>query len=52
MKHNYPSNYKPGSHWATDEAWQILDRLKPGAIDDDIRAFLAGGPEPAGCRGW
>lgn len=41
-KHKYPSLHKPGSHWATDEAWKILDMLKPGAIPDDTRYFLAG----------
>ena len=41
-KHTYPSNHNPGTHWATDEAWKILDNLKPGAIPDDIRNFLAG----------
>lgn len=40
--HTYPSDYRPGTHWALDEAWGILDRIKPGVIPDDIRAFLAG----------
>lgn len=40
---SYPSNYPPGCHWATDEAWRILDMLRDGAIPDDVRAFLAGG---------
>lgn len=39
----YPSRYPPGAHWATDEAWRILDMLKEGALPDDVRAFLAGG---------
>lgn len=39
----YPSHYPPGSgHWAIDEAWQILDRIKDGVIPDDARAFLSG----------
>jgi hypothetical protein len=41
-KHTYPSQHPEGLHWATDEAWQILDMLKPGAIPDDIRFLLAG----------
>jgi hypothetical protein len=41
-EHEYPSAYRPGAHWATDEAWQILDKVKPGLIPGDVRAFLAG----------
>ena len=41
-KHTYPDRYPPGSHWATDAAWEILDTIKPGVISDDVRAFLAG----------
>lgn len=41
-QHSYPDAFPPGSHWAADEAWSILDSIKPGAIDDDIRAYLAG----------
>lgn len=40
--HRYPSGFIPGSHWAIDEAWQILDTFTPGAIADDHR-FLLGG---------
>jgi hypothetical protein len=39
---DYPSHYKPGAHWATDAAWEIMDTIKPGAIDSDIRSYLAG----------
>lgn len=41
-EHTYPSRHLPGSHWATDEAWDILDRFNPGVIPEDYRAFLAG----------
>lgn len=41
-KHRYPDRYPPGTHWATDAAWEILDTIKPGVISDDVRAFLAG----------
>jgi hypothetical protein len=41
-KHPYPSHYRPGSHWATDEAWAILDRLPVGMLPDEYR-FLLGG---------
>lgn len=41
-QHTYPSEYPPGTHWASDAAWEILDRLTPGAISDDVRAYLAG----------
>lgn len=40
--HTYPSRLPPGSHWATDEAWEILDRLPHGMLPDDHRFFLAG----------
>jgi hypothetical protein len=40
--HHYPDRYPPGTHWATDAAWEILDSIKPGVISDDVRAFLAG----------
>jgi hypothetical protein len=26
----------------TDEAWHVLDILKPGVLSDDVRFFLAG----------
>ena len=41
-KHPYPSRHQPGSHWSTDEAWAILDRLPVGMLPDDHR-FLIGG---------
>lgn len=41
-EHTYPSLYPPGSTWAITEAWGILDQLRPGLLDDDTRAFLAG----------
>lgn len=41
-EHEYPSNYRPGMHWASDAAWKILDKLKPGAISQESRCFLAG----------
>jgi hypothetical protein len=41
-EHEYPSDYAPGTHWAIDEAWAILDTIKPGVISADVRAFLAG----------
>lgn len=42
IKHEYPSKYPPGVHWAIDAAWSILDSLKPGRLNGDERAFLAG----------
>lgn len=41
-KHTYPSNYPPGSDWAVTAGWEILDTIRPGAIPDDVRFFLAG----------
>ena len=41
-EYTYPSDYPPGTHWATDEAWHVLDILKPGVLTDDVRCFLAG----------
>lgn len=40
--HPYPSRYLPGSHWAVDAGWEILDTIKPGVIPDDVRFFIAG----------
>ena len=40
--HEYPDRYRPGVHWATDAAWEILDQLKPGLIPQDARAYIAG----------
>jgi hypothetical protein len=42
MKHQYPDRYPPGTGWAIDAAWEILDTIKPGVIDAEVRAFLAG----------
>lgn len=38
----YPSDYPPGSHWAVTAAWQILDTLPPGTLDEVQRAYIAG----------
>lgn len=40
--HEYPSEYGPGTHWATDAAWKILDTLRPGTLSVEVRAYLAG----------
>jgi hypothetical protein len=44
QQHVYPSDYAPGpnQHWAVNEAWEILDSLRPGAMSDEARAFIAG----------
>ena len=42
QQHKYPSNYRPGVHWSTDAAWEIMDTLKPGALSDDERFLIAG----------
>lgn len=42
LKHEYPSRYKPGTHWSTDAAWELLDKFAPGAIENDHRFLLAG----------
>jgi hypothetical protein len=41
-RHSYPSHYPPGTHWATDAAWEILDTLKPGILSIEARSLLAG----------
>lgn len=41
-EHRYPSNYQPGAHWASDEAWRILDCLPAGKLADDERFVTAG----------
>jgi hypothetical protein len=41
--HRYPSRYYPGQGSANmDAAWEILDTLKPDAIDLSVRSMLAG----------
>lgn len=41
-KHPYPSRHTPGTHWATDKAWEILDALPVGMLEDDYRFLTAG----------
>jgi hypothetical protein len=38
----YPSKYLPGTHWAVDEAWTILNALPVGMLPDDFRFLVAG----------
>lgn len=41
--HTYPPGYpKDSPHWAMRRSWEIMDCIKPGAIPDDVRFFLAG----------
>lgn len=40
--HTYPSKYPPGRDPDLDEAWKILDTIKPGVIPGDARTFIAG----------
>lgn len=42
FSHKYPDRHPPGTHWSTDEAWEILDTIKPGLIPPDVRAWIAG----------
>lgn len=42
VKHVYPTHHGPGKSWAGDLAWECLDKLPPGAIEDRWRAMLAG----------
>ena len=39
---DYPRDHKPGTHWATDKAWQIMDVVPPGAIPSAMRDFVSG----------
>ena len=41
-QHTYPLGYGPETHWAMQEAWAILDTIKPGVLSHDVRNFLAG----------
>jgi hypothetical protein len=41
-EHPYPPAYRPGMHWAIDEAWSILDRLPVGLLPADYRFLVAG----------
>lgn len=38
----YPSRYAPGAHWATDEAWRLLDMFKPDLLPREERFLLSG----------
>lgn len=40
--HKYPPNYPPGTHWAIDKGWEVMDQIKPGRISDELRFLLAG----------
>lgn len=40
--HGYPDRHLPGNHWATDEAWRILDILPVNTLDMTQRCFIAG----------
>ena len=41
-KHQYPSKYPPGTHWAVDLAWQCLDVLPIGLLSIEQRSLVAG----------
>jgi hypothetical protein len=41
-KHEYPRGWEPGAHWASDEAWRVLDILMPGHLSLPARELLAG----------
>jgi len=41
-KHTYPDRYPKDAGGVVSEAWEILDRVTPGVIPPDVRAFLAG----------
>jgi hypothetical protein len=41
-QHTYPLSYRPGTYWALEDAWDILDSLQPGVLSETIRDFLAG----------
>lgn len=38
----YPSRHPRGTFWASDIAWDILDRLPVGTLDNVQRAYLCG----------
>lgn len=40
--HPYPSHYLPGTHWASDASWRILDQLPVGLLPDRVRFMLGG----------
>lgn len=43
IEHSYPSNYPPDHpRWSIRLAWAILDRIRPGAMEQDHRSFLSG----------
>lgn len=41
--HSYPSAYpRHSGFWALDEAWNILDTIRPGILSPEVRFYLAG----------
>lgn len=40
-EHQYPSEYGRGIDPVLNQAWDILDTIKPGVIPTDVRAWLA-----------
>jgi len=43
MKHTYPSNYPPDHRmWEVRLSWAIMDQIKPGAIREETRFYIAG----------
>lgn len=39
---DYPRDHKPGTHWATDKAWQIMDLIPPDGISSPLRDLMSG----------
>lgn len=39
---DYPRDHKPGTHWSTDKAWEIMDMVPPGAISSALRDLMSG----------
>lgn len=39
---DYPRDHKPGAHWSTDKAWQIMDLIAPGMISSRLRDLMSG----------
>lgn len=42
QEHPYPPSYGRGEHWAIDEAWNILNDLPVGQLEDEQRFLVAG----------
>lgn len=39
---DYPRDHKPGTHWATDKGWEVMNMIAPGVISSVQRDLMSG----------